>query len=202
MTLQSSPGWVIERQGLLTASRMKDALDYLKSGKESEARRKYKIELVAERAYGRAVDHYVSPAMQRGLDEEPNARKAYEATTGTLCGPARLVLHPRIDFFGGTPDAFVGADGLAEFKVPTPTTFVTWTLGGVIPEDHMPQLLAQLAITGRQWVDFCAYSPESGKTFIRRLDRDEEAIANIEAGARAFLAEVDALFEQFTTAAA
>jgi hypothetical protein len=202
MTLQSSPGWVVERQGLATASRMRDILDYLKNGKESAARRQYKVDLVTERAMGRAMTHYVTPAMQRGLDEEPNARAAYEATTGSLCGPARLVLHPRIEFFAGTPDAFVGADGLAEFKVPQASTFVTWTLGGCIPEEHVPQLLAQLSVTGRQWVDFCAYSPESGKTFIRRLVRDEEAIANTEAAALAFLAEVDALFDQYTAAAA
>ena len=202
MTLQSSPGWVVERIGLATASRMRDVLDYLKSGKDSAARRQYKIDLVTERAFGRATGHYVTPAMQRGLDCEPDARTAYEATTGALCAPARLVAHPRIEYFAATPDAFVGADGLAEFKVPSAANFVTWTRGGVIPEEHLPQLLAQLAVTGRAWVDFCAYSPESGKTFIRRLARNDEDIANIEAAVSAFLAEVGELFEQYTTAAA
>lgn len=202
MTLQSTPGWVVERTGLATASRMRDVLDYLKSGKESAARRQYKIDLVTERAFGRATSHYVTPAMQRGIDFEPDARAAYEAMAGVFCGPARLVMHPRIEYFAGTPDAFVGSDGLAEFKVPSASNFVIWTLGGVIPDEHLPQLQAQLAVTGRAWVDFCAYSPESGKTFIRRLGRNDEDIANIEAAASAFLAEVEELFVQYTTAAA
>ena len=202
MTLQSSPGWVRERCGLLTASRMRDALDYLKSGKESAARRQYRIDLVAERAFDRTADHYVSPPMQRGLDYEPAAREKYEARTGCIVEPARFVHDPTIEFFGGTPDAFVDTDGLAEFKVPMPNTFVAWCLGGEIPEDHLPQLLAQLSVTGRKWVDFCAYSPEGDKLFVRRLERDDEAIAHIEAAAKAFLAEVDAEFERYVGLAA
>ena len=202
MTLQSSPGWIVERRGLLTASRMRDALDFLKSGKESAARRQYKIDLIAERAFSEAISHYVTPPMQRGLDNEPGARQSYEARTGNLTDPAALILHRSIEFFAGTPDGFIGNDGLVELKVPMPNTFVSWTLAGVIPEEHMPQLLAQLSVSGRQWVDFCAYSPESGKTFLRRLERDDEAIANIEAAAKQFLQEVDDLFEAFTTAEA
>jgi predicted phage-related endonuclease len=201
MILQTDPGWLPERRGRLTASRMNDALAFLKNGKESEARRKYKVELVAERMVDVAVDRYVSPAMQRGLDLEPDARAAYEAHSGNLCGPAALVHHPRIEWFSATPDAFVDADGLAEFKVPQVTTYVEWIAGGIIPEQHIAQLTVQLACTGRQWVDFAAYCPEMPpprRLFVRRFAPTPAEIADCEAAASAFLAEVEAMFVAVT----
>ena len=204
MILQTDPGWLPERRGRLTASRMNDALAYLKTGKEAEARRKYKIELVAERMAEYAVNHYVSPAMQRGLDLEPTARAAYEAHTGYLCSPAALVHHPRIEWFSATPDGFVDADGLVEIKVPQVTTYIEWLAGGVIPEQHIAQLTAQLAVTGRAWVDFAAYCPEmpaARQLFIRRLTPTPEDIANCESAATAFLVEVEAMFVAVTESA-
>ena len=201
--LQSDPGWLPARRGLLTASRFRDACSYLKSGKESAERRRYKIEVVGERIADTAVDHYVSPAMQRGLDYEAEAKATYEAVKGIFCGPAALILHPTIEFFGATPDGFVDPHGLVEFKVPLLSTYIEWITAGVIPDEHVPQLTAQLAVTRRQWVDFVAYCPEMAEPrnlFIRRFTATEEDIANCEAAARAFLAEVDALFDIVTTA--
>src|SRR5690348_4002618 len=124
--LQSDPGWLPERRGRLTASRMNDACAYLKSGKEAEARRKYKIELVAERMADWAMNHYVTPAMQRGLDFEAEARREYETRTGYFCKAPGLVHHPRIDLFAATPDGFIDSDGLLEIKVPQVPTYIDW----------------------------------------------------------------------------
>lgn len=201
--LQTDPAWLPSRRGSLTCSRYNDAIDYLKGGKESAARRGYKIELVGERMTDWAVSRYVTPAMQRGRDEEPNARMAYEARTGFICGPAALIHHPRIEHFCGTPDAFVGAHGLAQFKVPLLTTYISWVEGGVIPEEHKHQLVAELTVTGRKWNDFVAYAPEmpDGRNlFIRRFVPSQEDIANCEAGAVQFLDEVDRLFFAITHA--
>ncbi len=201
--LQSDPAWLRERLGRLTASRFKDACNYNKNGKESSERRKYKIELVGERMTDCAVGHYVTPAMQRGLDTEPDARSTYEAFTGTICGPAALVHHPTIEWFSGTPDGFIGADGLVEFKVPLVGTYIEWVSAGKIPDEHVEQMTAQLAITGRKWVDFCAFCPEFPEPrnlFIRRFTATAEEIANCEAAAIQFLKEVDDLFDAVTTA--
>lgn len=200
--LQSDPGWLAARRGMLTASRMNDACAYLKSGKEAEARRKYKVELVGERMADYAVNHFVTAAMQRGLDCEPDARRCYETRTGAMVKAAALVNHPTIEFFGATPDGFIDADGLLEIKVPLVPTYIGWLEAGIVPEDHVMQMTAQLACTGRQWVDFVAFCPEmreSRNLFVRRFTADEEAIANCEAAAKQFLAEVDELFERVTS---
>lgn len=205
MTLQSSPGWIRERIGCVSASRMKDVLDFRKDGKPGARRLAYMAELVTERANDMATDHPITPPMRRGLAEEPNARAEYEEYTGNLVAPARWVPHPRIEYAGSTPDGFLGRDGLVEFKVPMPTTYTTWRLAGEIPPEHIPQLLFQCATTGRKWVDFCAYSPEATnprlRLFIRRFEPTAEQIAEIEQAAIEFLAQVDAAFEAYTETA-
>jgi hypothetical protein len=175
--------------------------DYTKAGKSGAARRKYMIELVGERMCDYAVERFVSGPMQRGLDLEPAARDAYEAHTGRLAAPASWVIHPSIEWAGATPDGFLDDDGLIEIKVPQVSTYVEWLAGGVIPEQHVGQMTMQLACTARRYVDFVAYCPElkDRGLFIRRFSPDAEAIANCEATVRAFLKEVDALFEQVTT---
>jgi hypothetical protein len=58
----------------------------------------------------------------------------------------------------------------------------------------MPQVLWNLACTGRAWWDFCSYDPRfpAGLTlFVQRVVRDEEAIATMEADVVKFLAELD-----------
>ncbi len=198
---QGTPGWIKSRIGHLTASRMADAMNFLKTGKPSEARTKYAMELVAERMCDYATDHFVTPAMEYGLEMEPHAKAAYEAKTGVILEPMGFITHPTIEWFGASPDGGVDGIGLAEFKVPTPVTYVRWLANGVVPEEHKPQMLAQLACTGRTWCDFVAFNPRAGvgpQLFMRRYEPEAEEIAKVEEMARQFLAEVDQLFDLVT----
>ena len=195
--------WHAARRGCLTASRMADAIAVLKNGKPSEARRKLMFDLLAERMSGVAVEHYVTPAMEWGIAHQADAMAAYEAETGELVGPEVFVLHPSIDWFGATPDGLVGSDGLVEIKCPTTPKFLAWRMAGEVPEEHRPQMLAQLACTGRQWVDFVAFDPRVQKgpqLFIRRFQPERSEIERIEAGARDFLAELAAMEIQLEAA--
>lgn len=202
MIPQDSPSWVAARRGFLTASRLKDALDRLKSGSPSEACRKYMFDLVAERLTGNATAHYVTPAMEHGLEYEPHAIEAYEASTGRICATAGFFEHPSIEFFGATPDRLVDDDGLLEAKCPTSQTFLRWIMAGEVPAEHRLQMLAQLACTGRQWCDFVAFDPRmppARQLFVRRFIPGDGEVAAVEEAAREFLEEVDALFEKVST---
>src|SRR5438309_502686 len=110
----NTPEWVAARRGCLTASRMKDVLDVLKTGKPGAARQKYMMELVAERMTGSALDHYVTDAMQWGLDHEDEAVVAYEELSGSDCKVSGFYRHDMIEFFGASPDREIGNDGLLE----------------------------------------------------------------------------------------
>lgn len=200
MIEQQSSAWVRQRIGWCTASRMRDVLATLKNGQPAEARRKYAMELVAERLVDGALDHFVSPAMQWGIECEPEAADAYEEVTGTLLERCGFHPHPRIEFFGATPDRLLGGDGLVEIKCPTTATYVAWRAAGEVPAEHKPQMLAQLACTRRRFVDFVAYDPRvrqrEHRIFIRRYEPSVDEIAAVEAAVEQFLAEVEALFQQ------
>jgi len=193
------------RAGKLTASRMKDALAVLKSGAPAKARSDLIRDILAERLTGESVRHFVNDAMQWGLVKEAEAKAAYEALTGEFIQECGVYDHPRIDMFAATPDGLLGKDGLIETKCPTTPTFVEWVIAGKVPPEHEPQMLCQLACTGRKWVEFVAYDPRVKKRsplFIRRFMPTAQQIADIEVAAEKFLAEVDAAWEVLTTAAA
>lgn len=190
--------WLQSRLGCLTASRMADAMATLKSGKPAEAQVKLAHEILAERLTQAAVAHYVTPAMQWGIDNQSAAVAAYENQRGVLVGGEAFFLHDNIDFFGATPDGLIDNVGLVEVKCPTSPTFVRWSLAGEVPAEYKPQMLAQLACTGRRWVDFVAFDPRmpsKQQLFIRRFEPAREEVETIENAAREFLATVDRMFD-------
>jgi hypothetical protein len=193
-----SPEWKEARRGLVTASRCADVLATLKKGGEGAPRRNYRMELAIEILTGQAFPHYVSQEMQWGIDQEPFARAAYEIKRNTLVETCGFFVHPTVDRFGASPDGLVGSEGLAQFKCPTTSTHLTWMLGGVLPLDHAPQMLAELACTGRQWNDFVSFDPrlpEHLQLFIRRMERREHEpiIAQMEQEIIRFNGELDAM---------
>ncbi len=200
---QDSKAWTAARVGHLTASRMKDVLAISKrDGKPLEVRDAYLMELVSERIIGGAVDHYVTAAMQWGLDHEIEAKCAYGQVKNCDVDPAGFILHPSIEFFGASPDAFIGSDGLCELKCPTTAKHLRWILAGVVPEEHKPQMIAQIACTGREWVDFVSFDPRvpaRQRVFIRRFVPTAEELDLVETQATLVRQEVEALYQQVTT---
>lgn len=199
MILQpGDPQWVRERIGKLTGSRMKDVLDFTKKGEPGADRKKYLMELVAERMTDAAVDHYVSDDMRFGLEWEAQAIEEYEALSGNIVLPAGWHRHPTIEHFGATPDGFVGDEGTIEVKCPRTTTFLNWKCDGKVPEQHIPQMIVECLVTRRAWCDFVAFDPRiqnpKARIFIRRFTPTPEQFAWIESEAVKFLKEVDDLF--------
>jgi len=193
---QQTPEWLKARIGKCTGSRVKDALSFLKNGQPSQKRKDYLTDVVTERLTGFAVEHYVTPAMQWGIDTEEYASSAYEVVSGNDVEEVGIAEHPSIPMFSASPDRYVGNDGIVEIKCPITTTHVEWMMAGLIPEEHLWQLTAEMACSGRKWVDFVSFDPRlppRNQVFIRRLLRDEERIAFMEAGVIQFLSEVDAM---------
>ncbi len=186
--------WLKLRAGIPTASRNKDIIAVLKKGGEAADRRNYRLELMYERLTGQPYPRHVTPEMQLGLDHEDEAAAEYELATGELVDKCGFVLHPTIPMYGCSPDRLVGQDGLIEIKCPTPKTHLEWLSAGVIPVDHVPQMLGELACTGRQWVDFVSYYPQL-PLFIRRYQRDDKLIAALEAEVIHFNGELESVLK-------
>lgn len=221
---QRSGAWLQARCGRITASRIDDVMARKQpsaaQAKEAgfklvreavaaglvggplEARDNYLIELVAERLTGVAVPHYVSEDMEKGTENEPLARAAYEFAQDCDVDLVGIAIHPEIPSFGASPDGLVGKDGLIELKCPRLTTHLKWMRAGVIPEEHVPQMMAQLAcMPERKWNDFSSFCPlipepfEHLQLFTVRLWRDDAAIAAMEGEVVKFDAEVTDLVE-------
>lgn len=201
MTPAQKADWLDSRCGKLTASRMADAMNFLKNGKESSERKKYKIDLVAERMTGVAVPHFVNDAMRWGIEQEPFAKRAFECAMDVFLGECGFIDHPEIDLFGATPDGFL-EDAVVEFKCPASTTHLGWIMDGVVPEQHRPQILAQLACTRRQRAVFVSFDPRiiraDKRLFIKEWTPEPSEIEVVEQHAMTFLDEVQAMFELVT----
>lgn len=197
-TVQGTGAWLAQRVGKLTASRMADAMAVLKSGKPGAARSALLKELLAERITGDAVPHFVSAPMKHGIECEPLAKDEYEETTGEILIPCGFVEHPTIANFGATPDALRGSDGIAEIKCPQTSTHIDWILAGEVPEQHRPQILAQLACTQRSTALFISFDPRivgNKRMFVREWTPEPEEIAAVESAARDFLAELERMWD-------
>src|SRR5579859_6326300 len=109
---QRSPEWLEMRKGVLTSSRIAAACSFNKTGKESEKRAKMKIEVLQELITGRAVEHYVSPAMEFGLEYEAQARAEYEYRKEVTVETVGFVWHPKLlERCGASPDGLVISSG-------------------------------------------------------------------------------------------
>src|SRR5262245_7500962 len=117
--------WLAARCGKLTASRMRDAMSFLKNGQPSAARSQLMRELLAERVTGASMPHFVNEAMEWGLEHEDEAVDMFVARTGRSPRLSRFYEHATIPNFGATPDREL-EDGLLEIKCPTTATFIGW----------------------------------------------------------------------------
>lgn len=191
--VQGTDDWHQLRLGKVTASRMADVLSKGKSG-ESASRKNYRIELVAHRLTGKPSESFTNAAMEWGTATEPLARVAYELHTSENVDQVAFVDHPTIEWFGCSPDGLVQDTGLVEIKCPNTTTHLDWMDDGKVPSKHIPQMMAQMACTDRDWCDFVSYDPrlpEDLRLFVVRLNRDQEYIDSMEVEVKRFLDEVE-----------
>jgi len=195
---QRTEEWFAARLGKVTASRVADLVGKTKTG-YSATRDNYMAQLVVERLTQTKAESYTNAAMQWGTDQEPFARAAYEAAQGVMVEEVGFVRHPTIEWAGASPDGLVGDDGLVEIKSPNTATMIETLLSQKVPGKYFAQMQFQMACTGRKWTDYVVFDPrmpEKAQLFVKRVDRDDTYIAEIEAEIVKFLAEVKSQVQQ------
>lgn len=201
--IQGTPDWLEMRKGMITGSMVADAVAKLKKGGYSQSRENYMFDLAVTRLTGLMPDRYVSRAMEFGTENEPLARAAYEMELDVMVEEVGFAMHPKINWFGSSPDGLVERDGVLEIKCPESATHLSYLMDGVVPEKYLPQMKSHMLCAERQWCDFVSFDPrmpEHLQLFVRRLDRDELMLRDLECEVEKFLAELDALMEQITKA--
>ena len=190
---QRSPEWYAARLGKVTASRVADIIAKTKSG-YSTSRANYMAELVCERLTGKQGDFYQNAAMVWGTETEPMARSAYEAHSGNLVTETGLVLHTSIANAGASPDGLIDEDGLVEIKCPNTSTHIDTLLDEKVPSKYVTQIMWQMACTERKWCDFVSFDPrmpEHMQLFVKRIERDDDMIVELEREVEKFLVELE-----------
>lgn len=201
MIEQGSIEWHLARAGKLTASRIADALAKTKSG-WSASRANLMATLIVERITGQPQDSYTSPAMQFGIDTEPQARAAFEFQHDLDVTLAGFVDHPEIAMAGCSPDGFIADDGLIEIKCPNTATHLDTLLGASIDGRYLKQMQWQMACTGRAWCWFVSFDPRvppEMQLHAQLVHRDDKVITELEREAIVFLDEVAAKVDLLRT---
>jgi putative phage-type endonuclease len=195
---QGTDEWRTARLGRVTASRIADVVARTKSG-PSASRANYAAELVCERLTGKPAEKFKSTAMEWGTEQEPAARQMYELMCDATVEQVGLVLHPKCDFAGASPDGLVGLDGQIEIKCPNTSTHIETLLSEQIDAKYLLQIQWQLACTGRQWCDFISFDPRlpaEMQLFVKRIHRDDVEATKLEAAVFEFLSEVESTIEK------
>jgi len=157
---QGSPEWLQARCGIVTASTVGKLLTSTGKVANNDTSRNLTQSLIAERITGRVEYTHPNRDMQRGTLLEPYARDLYAAHYA----PVDEVGFMRFDLedswsLGYSPDGLVGDDGLLEIKSRSPRIQINTIMWDKVPGANMAQLQAGLLVSGRDWIDYCSYSP-------------------------------------------
>lgn len=197
---QRSPEWKAERTGKVTASCIYKVMAKTKTGYGAD-RANYHAQLVAERLTGSPGENFTNAAMQWGIETEAQARAMYALETGESVAETGFHPHPLIAYSGASPDGLVGSKGLLEVKCPNTATHIATLTGASIDRKYLLQMQWQMACTERDWCDFASFDPRlppEMQLHIRRVERDDDLLIEIETEVSAFLAEVAATVDKLT----
>ena len=190
--IQSSVQWHELRFGKVTASKFSAVL----AKGQGKTRKSYMMQLAAEILTGQQQDSYSNSAMEWGTEQEPNARKYYEAVNN--CKVEQVGFVERDEWIACSPDGLVGDDGLIEIKCCNSTTYITTILANKMPTTHIPQVQGQLWVCERKYCDFVSYDPrvKDRPFFCKRVYRDETFIKELEVQVVMFVEELKEMIDK------
>ena len=180
---QGSAQWLADRAGLPTASQFGRVITP-KTGKRSAQAHAYTCQLVGERLLGQCEEIPTTYAMERGTELEPEARGAFTIITGVDVIQVGLCITDdgRV---GASPDGLIyDGDALVaglELKCPGMRKHMEYLIGGVCPDEYVPQVQGGMWVTGASTWWFVSYYPGL-PPFILKVERDpmyHEALDNV-----------------------
>jgi len=170
---QHSEAWHEARCGRVTGTRFKN----LVSKETTDSYKDLVTNIACEVITGGAEETYVSPAMQYGIDTEPEARREYETITDAPVTQAGFIIpdeeHKYHGWIGISPDGLLPDDGILEIKCPLARTHFEYIERGVLPSEYRYQVQGQLFVTGFKYCHFMSYVPGM-KPFIIEVLPDAE----------------------------
>lgn len=186
--------WRKDRLGMITGSNFGKIVKKDRKGGYTLSNSKTASDLIYKIAWERLLRDgnisnglgrlsFTSQATNHGNDYEGEAILKYIEITGRdVDYEQRFVRHD--DFIGGTPDGYIGNDGIIEVKCPFNggNHLKTLLTGEIYNEDYIYQIQGYLWVTGRKWCDFVTYDPDlidGLQLSIIRVNRNDELIQSI-----------------------
>lgn len=191
---QGGMDWKEARLGIPTTSRFSDIMQP-KGRKYSGSARRYISELLAEWALGVPMDGHQSWQMERGIELEPDAIRAYEFRFDVDTVRPGFVLRDdkRV---GASPDIMVPPKGGAEIKCRLPPQHIAAVLGD---DPACPtQVQGCMWICEAEWWDQWGYCPGLPNAYVR-THRDDKYIADLSKCMDRFLSELDGTRQKLIT---
>ena len=187
MIEQGSQSWHDEKLGVITGTRAYELMS------SNITRRTLLATLIREIVTADAK-HFDSKRLQTGRNSEPEAVSYYsmmnnvEVTDQTAY--IESTLHP---MFACSPDGLIGDDGGYEGKSLDDENHIKMLLGATPDKAYVMQCHWCMYITARQWWDLhyhCETLPDSMKSHVIRIGRDETIMAEMDTQAKAMLADL------------
>lgn len=183
---QGTELWFKSRLGLPTASEFSTVMAKGKDGGKSLTRKTYLMKLAGEILTGEPMESYTNVHMERGKEQEAEAREAYELMKDVDCQQVGFI---RNGDKGCSPDSLIGSDGALEIKTALPHIQVERLLKGELPPEHRAQVQGVMWVAERQWLDFVSYCPRL-PLLIVRVPRDDGYIATLAGAVKEFNSEL------------
>lgn len=157
---QRTPAWHVARRGKLTASNLGATLGLVSYTSRETA---YRRALGTDKFEGNVATQY-------GTDNENNGVMDYQILSGNMVEATGLHVHKDNTWLAGSPDGFVGEEGMIEVKCPYYRRKDGSRLHKEVPHHYYLQMNALLEICDRAWCDYVCWSP-SGMV-VYRVYRD------------------------------
>lgn len=193
---QGTDEWLKARCGILTASMIGKLLNKSCTAlADNETSRRVVFDILGQRINGIADESFQTFAMQRGHEDEMEAKILYSKHVAPV-SEIGFVTNDKWGFtLGYSPDGLVGDDGLIECKSRLSGLQMQTICAQNVPIEYMPQIQTGLMVSGRRWLDFISFPAlGGGKMMVKRVYPDPkfqalllEAAAYLEASVSEYL---------------
>lgn len=193
--IQGTDAWKALRLGIPSSSNFSKIIT--PSGDPSKTRDKYLDELFDEIITGERKETYKNKDMQRGNDQEPEERSAYEFIKGVKVEVVGFIFFDENREFGCSPDGLVGADRGFETKNALPHIQRVRLEDGWSELEHKPQIQGCLYVSNRKYWDRMSYC--RGMTpIIETFERDEVFIRKLAVELRLFVNDLKDIVKKYS----
>lgn len=189
---QGSDEWFQARLGSIGGSSIASVV----AGGKGKMRKNLLYRLAGEILSGVKYDGYSNHHMERGIEQEAEARELYELVTGNVVKQVGLV--KETDHTHYSPDGLIDPDGLLEIKCTIPSVHIETVISNKVPSEYLKQVQWGMTICDREWADFVSYSPliTDNPIFITRMEFNTKLHNELREGSDKFIRELKEIVEK------